>query len=229
VKYLPVSTASSIFFTQPIWTAMGAYLAIGESLTKYDIISILVAFVGVLIINNPWQDNSGLGAHNEGEIGDFIDRKIYTTTDKIIGSAYSLVGAIGAGSAFVCMRIMRNDIHYSVSPFWFSIGCTFLSPIFSADWMTKAETTTTYTGELVFLISIASIGSFFGQVFQSRAYQLEKAGRVAAFNYLQIVTGFLWDILFFKSHLKLTDIIGSLLIIGTLFLFTILRALGKIK
>ena len=58
VKFLPISTASSIFYTQPIWTALFAWIAIKESVTKYDIISIFTAFLGVLIINNPWQETT---------------------------------------------------------------------------------------------------------------------------------------------------------------------------
>lgn len=45
-------------------------------------------------------------------------------------------------------------------------------------------------------------------------------------NYIQIVTGFLWDILFFKANLKKTEIIGVVIIVGTMFLFAILKALG---
>jgi drug/metabolite transporter (DMT)-like permease len=75
----------------------------------------------------------------------------------------------------------------------------------------------------------ASIASFLGQVCQSRGYQLESAARVAAMNYIQIVTGFIWDIVLFKANLKVTDIVGSILIIGTLFIFAMLRAFGIIK
>ena len=197
VKFLPISTASSIFYTQPIWTALFAWLAIKESLSKYDIISIFTAFLGVLIINNPWQEESEKTTDTVNAHDKFKDFYVYSTEDKIIGSIFSIVGAIGAASAFLCMRIMRGDIHFSVSPFWFSIGCTFFSPIGSAISMRKVETTTTYDWQLIGFITLASVGSFFGQVFQSRAYQLEKAARVAATNYLQIATGFLWDILFF--------------------------------
>mmetsp|Transcript_35751 Transcript_35751/g.54747 ORF Transcript_35751/g.54747 Transcript_35751/m.54747 type:complete len:83 (+) Transcript_35751:649-897(+) len=82
------------------------------------------------------------------------------------------------------MRAMKEDIHYSISPFWFSIGCTFFAPLCSAPYMATAEESTVYSWKLVLLMTIASLGSFFGQICQSRAYQLEKAARVAATNYL---------------------------------------------
>ena len=38
VKYIPVSTASCIFFTYPIWTAISAFFFLNEKINKYDII-----------------------------------------------------------------------------------------------------------------------------------------------------------------------------------------------
>jgi drug/metabolite transporter (DMT)-like permease len=52
---------------------------------------------------------------------------------------------------------------------------------------------------------------------------------VATINYLQIVTAFLWDFLFFNTKLKSTDIIGSVIIIFFIFVITIARAFGYIN
>ena len=54
VKYIPVSTASCIFFTYPIWTAVAAFFFLNEKINKYDILQIVSAFIGILIINNPF-------------------------------------------------------------------------------------------------------------------------------------------------------------------------------
>lgn len=54
VKFMPVSTSSCIYFTLPIWTAILAYFFLKEKINKYDIIQICSAFIGILIINNPF-------------------------------------------------------------------------------------------------------------------------------------------------------------------------------
>lgn len=81
----------------------------------------------------------------------------------------------------------------------------------------------------MFLILLASIFSFFGQVFSSRAFQLEKAARIAAISYIQLVTGFLWDIFYFEATLEWHHIVGSILIIGMIIVFGLLKAFGVIK
>ena len=57
VKYMPVSTASCIFFTCPIWTALLAFFFLKEKINKYDIIQIISSFIGSLIISNPFESN----------------------------------------------------------------------------------------------------------------------------------------------------------------------------
>jgi len=94
------------------------------------------------------------------------------------------MGALGAATAFLTMRIMKNDIHYSVSPFWWAMGVVFLSPIFSVNHMRQEVVTQTYTLELILLTLAVSLTSMLAQLFQSRAYQLEKAARVASVNYI---------------------------------------------
>jgi len=77
----------------------------------------------------------------------------------------SLTGALGAATSFLTMRIMRNDIHYSISPFWWAIGCAFICPIFSLNQMRQEPITSTYSYELVGLTIAVSIASFLGQIF----------------------------------------------------------------
>jgi hypothetical protein len=57
-------------------------------------------------------------------------QKIYSTSDKLIGTIYALIGAIAGGLAGICMRVMNQGVHYSFSPFWYSMGCAILSPAF---------------------------------------------------------------------------------------------------
>lgn len=119
VKYMPVSTAGCIFFTMPIWVAVIAFFFLKEKLTKIDVTSLIMAFIGVIVINKPWDRASG-----ETDDSEYSDKDIF------IGTIYAVTGAIGGACALICMRIMRDGIHYSISPFWFASGCTFWSPFF---------------------------------------------------------------------------------------------------
>jgi drug/metabolite transporter (DMT)-like permease len=131
--------------------------------------------------------------------------------------------------------ILHTKIFHSLaSPFWFASGCTFWSPLFHSMFLNNSYTddvtqTTIYDTNTILLILGASIFSFFGQVFASRSFQLEKAARCSAVSYIQVITAFLWYVLYFKTDLKWNHIVGSILIIGVIFIMTILKAFGVIK
>ena len=58
VKYMPVSTSSCIFFTVPIWSSIFAYFILSEKITKWDIMQLSCSFIGCLLINDPFAENS---------------------------------------------------------------------------------------------------------------------------------------------------------------------------
>jgi drug/metabolite transporter (DMT)-like permease len=53
VAMLPLATVFAIDFTAPMWTVVLATLMLGEKITKWRIISLLMGFVGVLIVLRP--------------------------------------------------------------------------------------------------------------------------------------------------------------------------------
>ena len=53
VALLPLATVFAIDFTAPMWTAVLATLMLGEKITRWRIISLILGFVGVLVVLRP--------------------------------------------------------------------------------------------------------------------------------------------------------------------------------
>ena len=100
--------------TTPIPAAILAQYVLGEKMTKWDTITIVSALVGMTLINNP---------------GNILNLEVQDAASKshnyLVGTLYCLVTIIMAGIIPLLMRHMRKNIHYTISPFWFSLGCTF--------------------------------------------------------------------------------------------------------
>ena len=112
---MPVSIASSIFSMGPILTTVFANLFLKETVTISDYISLMFAFVGVIVVNNPFKSkdsNNELSNHN-----------------LFVGTVFALTGALAFSGAMLSMRMMSTGIHYSVSPFWYATGCTMLGSL----------------------------------------------------------------------------------------------------
>jgi len=84
--------------------------------------------------------------------------------------------------AFMFMRKMAGTVHYMVPPMYFAMFSTVFSPIVMLGQMTTEPRTTVLDWMDCLLLFLISFLGFSGQVLASRAYQFEKAGRVAPVN-----------------------------------------------
>jgi len=51
-----MSIASCIFYSAPIFTTLLSGIFLGEHMTKYDLIAVVFAFFGVILVNDPFLD-----------------------------------------------------------------------------------------------------------------------------------------------------------------------------
>lgn len=109
---MPVSIASSIFSMGPILTSVFANIFLKENVTKSDIIALLCAFIGVIMVNNPFKSQDSINEISAHNI--------------LIGTIYALTGALAFSGTVISIRKMGSGIHYTVGPFWYATGCTIL-------------------------------------------------------------------------------------------------------
>lgn len=166
---MPIYLSTCIITTTPIWVSLIAYIYLNESLKKIDIFAMLISFLGVIIINNPFQTDEQLERD--------VQKTYYSAKSIFIGTCFALSGSLGGSIANICKRIMRGNIHHSVSPFYWAGGCTILSPIahfiYFADKNARSIEPlegSVYDARVLILLFLATLAGFTGQVLQSRAY-----------------------------------------------------------
>lgn len=54
LQYTDLSKATTLYWTNPVFTAIIAYFMINEHLNFIDWLAIFVSFFGILVIQNPW-------------------------------------------------------------------------------------------------------------------------------------------------------------------------------
>ena len=132
-----------------------------------------------------------------------------------------LSASIASGTAYLMMRIMGTALKDGVNPLYFGTFSSYASFLHMAifrdplveeyDWFT-----------IVGLFVMALLG-FVAQMGVTKSLALEKAGRTAPLNYLQVVMAWIFDITCFGATAKWTDIVGTLFIVG----FTLASAVYK--
>jgi len=194
VVRLPLADTTVIHFTNPVFTAFLAAFFLGEVLKIKEAALALLALLGVVIVARPgflFGEVSGL---------------------EPVAVAVALAGAILSAAAYTTARRLTrtNDplvivLSFAVVSLVGSIPSSI--PVFvlprGIEWL--------------FLLGVG-VATQGGQVFITKALQAERAARVMAVGYLQIVFAAVWGILIWREIPDLWTGVGAGVIVASTFL-----------
>ena len=115
IQYLSIGTATCIIYTSPIITTFLAFFFMNEFISGWDVFALLASFGGVLIINSGGEQQDLAGTRSKSE-------NLY------IGTMICMLSALASGCSNTIMRHMRDGIHYTTGPTFFSMACSLFSP-----------------------------------------------------------------------------------------------------
>jgi drug/metabolite transporter (DMT)-like permease len=194
VVRLSLAETTVIHFTNPVFTALFAAVFLGEVLRGGELILAFAALGGVVIVARP----------------DFLFGHVSGLDPVAVGVA--LAGAILSAFAYVTVRRLTRTNHPLVIVLAFaavtlvgSLPATI--PVFV---LPRGP-------EWGYLLAVG-LATQAGQVFVTKALQVEKAGRVMAVGYLQIVFAAVWGFLVFQEVPDHWTALGAFIIIASTFL-----------
>ena len=194
VMHLPLADTTTFHFTNPVFGALLAALVLGEVLRKWEVLLVLLSLGGVIMIARP----EILFGGGEG------------LPPLAVGIA--LTGAVFSAAAYVTAKHLTKTNDPLVIVFYFALVSVLGSFPFSL-----ANFTTPVGWEWVLLAGVG-LGTLGGQVFLTKALQVEKAVRVMAVGYLQIVFAGILGVLLFSEIPDAWSVAGAGVIIGSTFL-----------
>jgi drug/metabolite transporter (DMT)-like permease len=191
---LPLADTTVIHFTNPVFTALLAAVFLGEVLGRVEILLALAALGGVLLVARPeflFGGASGLSP---------------------VAVMVALAGAVLSAAAYTTVRRLTRTNHPLVIVLAFAVVT--LVGAFPA---TLSVFVLPKGLEWGYLLGVG-LATQAGQVFVTKALQLERAGRVMAVGYLQIVFAAIWGVLVFGEVPDRWTAVGALVIISSTFL-----------
>lgn len=199
VSTLPLAKATVLQYTYPAFTALIALWFLKERIQIATMLCIGMSIVGVIAM---MQSNLRGGL---------------ITAAPSLGIVAALLGALGSAAAYVMVRHLSRTDDSSVIIFYFPLialpisvsllGNSFVVP--SLD-------------ELALLI-LVGIFTQIGQIGLTKAMSTEKAGKAAAYAYVQVVFSAILGWTIFSEAPTLWTIVGALLIISGALLNTLYK------
>eukprot|EP01017_Pseudomicrothorax_dubius_P040606 TRINITY_DN6377_c0_g1_i4.p1 TRINITY_DN6377_c0_g1~~TRINITY_DN6377_c0_g1_i4.p1 ORF type:complete len:231 (-),score=9.94 TRINITY_DN6377_c0_g1_i4:4-696(-) len=190
------SEAVPIMQTAPMWTAVFSVLLIGEKLTIDVILNIVLCFSGVLLITLSKSAKE--------------DKSLPTSDSaRMLGICCCLLSSLGRASVNVLIRKTGKKVNILSFAFYFYVA----NAMFSMPCMMYEHWGDHPISDYLYVAGIA-IFAYVAQLCYTRGLQLEKAAKVAALAYTQIMWAAILDIVVFHQQVNGFQLAGIFCILG---------------
>ena len=193
IRSMPLSISTVIQYTYPIFISIFAGIFINEKITRNLVFATIIGWFGILIILNPTQLSN-------------INVEIENLTILV-----AFLGSICTSLAYVTVKKLSftEDV-YVIIEYFPLVSLITLLPIVLIKWITPNW------NELVWIIGIGLFTQL-GQTFLTMGLKKLPASEASTINYLQVLFGSIWGVLFFSEIININFIIGaSLVLLGTI-------------
>ena len=193
IRNMPLSISTVIQYTYPIFISIFASIFINEKITKNLVFATILGWFGILVILNPTQLSN---------INVYIEN---------VSISIAFIGSICTALAYVTVKKLSftEDI-YVIIEYFPLVSVITLLPIVLINWITPN------LNELVWIIGIGLFTQL-GQTFLTIGLKNIPASEASTINYLQVLFGSIWGILFFSEVININFLIGaSLVLLGSI-------------
>ena len=186
ISHISLADSSIIQKLSPFIIIILSYIFFKEEMTRFQVFSIIIAFIGIILIIKP----SG---------NDIIS----------MGALAALLGALCAGIAYTCVRYLgTHNISGEFIIFFFSsLSSLMLLPYLIFDYRSM----TLYQLSMLLLAGISATIGQYGVTF---AYKFAAAKNISVFDYSQVLFSGIFGYMFFGEFPDFQSLIGYIIVIS---------------
>lgn len=184
-QVMPLADATVISFSSPAFTTLFARVFLKEKYSPWDLFFIVFTITGVVLIARPPFLFGSKVTVIEGNYADHLK-----------GTIAAVASAICASSAFVIIRKVGTSVHYLLTIWYYAVVGLIICII---TLFVLGSWSLPYCGRDRFLLILIGLFGLGGQIFLTKALQIEKAGPVAVMKTTAVVFAFIFQIIFLHS------------------------------
>ena len=186
ISHISLADSSIIQKLSPFIIIILSYIFFKEEMTRFQVFSIIIAFIGITLIIKPSGNN-------------IIS----------MGALAALLGALCAGIAYTCVRYLgTHNISGEFIIFFFSsLSSLMLLPYLILDYRTM-------TYYQLSMLLLAGISATIGQYGVTFAYKFAAAKNISVFDYSQVLFSGIFGYIFFGEFPDFQSLIGYIIVIS---------------
>lgn len=187
IAKLPLAMAITLNYTSPLFLALIMPFSLKERPSPMQYLSVLLGFVGVVMLLRPWQAGG-----------------------EVLPGLVGLCSGFTAAWAYVHVRKLGR-LHEPEwrTVLWFTVVCSLGAALFT----TAQEWHPVSPSNLLLLLAVGLFATI-GQFGMTRAYKRGETTVVASFAFSTVVFGALLDVLIWKDSLPIVAWLGIALTVG---------------
>lgn len=206
IPRLELAQVTVIQYTNPILVVVIAAFVLGEAFGRREALSILLGFIGVLLIGR-------------------VPTLLESAPDKaeLVAISVALAGAFFAATAYVLVRKLTATEHPLTIVLSFpavSVLVTIPLVVGNLVWPTPLD--------WFYLVMIGITGQV-AQTLMTLSYRAETAARASGASYIQMFWAVLWGVILFREIPDIWLILGSAFIVAGILVLSIKKNLDKTK
>ena len=188
IQNMPLADSAILNKMSPFFVLIFAFILLKERINKYQILTVILAFIGIAFVIKPELDSN------------------------ILPSLVGLGAAITAGLAYTIIRMLSGKEHPTTIVFFFSaISVLVMLPLLIIYYVQPSTT------DFIYLI-LTGVFAAIGQYCLTYSYKFAKASEVSIYSYATVIFSAILAYILWHENLSFSSIVGILIVLTASYL-----------
>jgi len=188
IQNMPLADSAILNKMSPFFVLIFAFILLKERINKYQILTVILAFIGIAFVIKPELDSN------------------------ILPSLVGLGAAITAGLAYTIIRMLSGKEHPTTIVFFFSaISVLVMLPLLIIYYVQPSTT------DFIYLI-LTGVFAAIGQYCLTYSYKFAKASEVSIYGYATVIFSAILAYILWHENLSFSSIVGILVVLTASYL-----------